>query len=55
MLLIMLLPVNATTQDRRLDSADDYSDRLWNKERPNIEKLAQFTSRQGGAILFTID
>jgi Tol biopolymer transport system component len=55
MLIIMLLPVNATTQDRRLDSADDYSDRLWNKERPNIEKLAQLTSRQGGAILFTID
>jgi hypothetical protein len=53
-LIIVLLPVDAMTQDRRLDSADD-SDRLWNNERPNIEKLAQFTSRQSGAILFTID
>jgi hypothetical protein len=52
-LIFVLLPINATAQDRRLGSADD-SDRLWNDERPNIEKLAQLTARQGGAILFTI-
>jgi hypothetical protein len=48
------LATPSVTQDRRLDSADD-SDRLWSIERPNIEKLEQFTSRQGVAILFTID
>lgn len=52
--ITVLLPVSAWTQDRSSDAADD-SDHLWNAERPNIEKLAQFTARQGGAILFTID
>ncbi len=52
--ITVLLPVSASTQDRSSDAADD-SDHLWNAERPNIEKLAQFTARQGGAILFTID
>ena len=54
MLIVALAPAIASAQVRQPLSADD-PNRLWDEERPNLERLARLTQEQGGTVLFLLD